>query len=674
MVSDVNRAKEQELKQLMQDVELHNHHYHHFDHPLISDAEYDAIYARLVALEKEFPQYAQPNSPTQRVGGAPKEDLIKVEHKRPMLSLANVFDRDSFNQFDKRLLKELDTRAEYTIETKLDGVAISLIYRHGTLSLAATRGNGITGEDVTHNIVTIQSIPLQLTASPPPDYMEVRGEVYMPVSRFNAMNERLSANKEKTFANPRNTAAGSLRQLDPSVAASRPLDFFAYALIELESIPLPTTHSESMKLISSWGIPVNPDIRLCATADEVEAHYSQLLSNRQHQDYQADGAVIKVNALASQEALGMLSRSPRWAVAWKYPGEEGQTTLIGVDFQVGRTGVLTPVARVAPVTVGGVTLRNASLYNVDELKRLDIAIGDSVTIARAGEVIPKILSATPGKNRKPIQLPTLCPVCQSPIEALLGNSMKLRCTGRLVCPAQLQQQILYFVSREAMNIEGLGPKQIGAFIEQGWLKTIADIYHLADYRESIIALDGFADLSTDKLLQVIEKSKNTSVHRFITSLGIAGIGQQKAERLSEHFHSLQDIMQASTPQLSELDDIGLINAQAITDFFSSDNNQSAIVQLLACGITLSNTHNVIADNPLQGSKVVITGVLKVSRRTFQETLRQHGIKVTTALTKKTNWLICGDAPGSKADKAKELGVPIVNEQTFVQMLQQPNAQ
>ena len=668
----VGGKEEQELKQLIKDIEYHNNQYHHLDQPLISDAEYDRLYARLVQLEKEFPQYARKDSPTRKVGGEPKEELAKVEHKIPMLSLANVFDRASFNQFYKRLQKELGRSPEYTIETKLDGIAISLIYRYGKLVLAATRGNGIIGEDVTHNIQTIKSIPLQLSVSQPPDYVEVRGEVYIPISHFNAMNERLAKNEEKIFANPRNTAAGSVRQLDPAIAAGRPLDFFAYSLLELEPMAMPKTHSESMELIKAWNIPVNPDIRICKSADEIEEHYQRLLTNRDHQDYQADGVVIKVNSIAEQEALGMLSRSPRWAVAWKYPGEEGQTTLIGVDFQVGRTGVLTPVARVAPVNVGGVTIRNASLYNIDEFERLDIAIGDSVTIARAGEVIPKILSAKPGKDRKAIQLPKTCPVCESPIESEIGNAIKLRCTGKLICPAQLQQKILYFVSRDAMNIEGLGPKQIETFIDRGWLKNIADIYLLKNHKEKIIALDGFAELSTEKLLQAIEHSKNPSLSNFITSLGIAGIGNQKAEILSQNFDSLQIIMQASMEQLSNLSDIGPVNAQAITDFFSSIENQSMVAQLLDAGITIKNTKNTVEASPLQGSKVVITGVLSVSRRDFQKMLRQHGIKDSSALTKKTDWLICGEKPGSKIDKAKELGVSIVNEQNFLQMLKQAN--
>ena len=664
MSADISR----EMRQLAEEIEKHNRLYHHLDTPKISDGQYDRKFSRLLKLEQQYPQYADIHSPTQRVGSEVKSNLVKVKHRQPMLSLANVFNSDDFAQFEKRIQETIGRKVEYTIESKLDGVAISLMYRQGHLIQAATRGDGTAGEDVTHNIRTIKSIPLQLATDNPPDYVEVRGEIFIPVSRFQEMNTQLSDNQQKTFANPRNTAAGSIRQLDPAIAASRPLDFFSYALIELEGLDMPLTHSASMDLIHSWQIPVNPDRALCDDAEQIVQEYRTLLSNRHNHDYETDGAVIKINNLANREVMGTLSRSPRWAVAWKYPAEEGQTRLTAVHFQVGRTGVLTPVARLEPVRVGGVTLRNATLHNIDEIERLGIAIGDQVTIIRAGDVIPKIIAVQPGHTRHTIQLPTHCPVCQSPVDLIEGDSTRLQCSGALRCQAQLQQQIGYFTSRDAMNIDGLGPKQIETFLEHNLIGGLSDIYYLEQHRQTIADLEGFGDLSTDKLLQSIEASKDTSLVRFMTGLGIQGVGRQTAERLAEHFMTVEEITATSVDDLQAIHDIGATTAQSIVNFFAKDINRTVINQLLACGMIVQPLERKELTSRYQGKQVVITGTLTMSRSRLKEQLTAEGIKVGSSLSKKTDWLICGDNPGSKVNKAKSLGVPIIDEQQCMELL------
>ncbi len=663
-----------ELLKLRQQIEYHNSLYHQQDAPEIPDQEFDRLFDRLLSLEQEHPELVTPDSPSQRVGSEPLVGFAQLEHKIPMLSLEKASDIESIEKFETRLSKRLPDNIEpieYSCEPKIDGVAVSLRYEKGLLVQAATRGDGRTGEDITHNVKTIRDIPLRLEGKDFPDLLEVRGEIFMTKSGFTRMNSIALENEERTFVNPRNAAAGTLRQLDSRITASRPLTMFCYSLGE-SSMSLPPRLSEVFSLLDNWGLPVNPIRKVVIGANACFEYCAELLSQRDELDYEIDGAVLKVNDFARQEMLGMNARTPRWAIAYKFPAEEVSTTLNDVEFQVGRTGTITPVARLEPVFVGGVTVSNATLHNLDEIKRLDIKIGDKVIIRRAGDVIPKvvkvILEQRP-KNVRNIVFPEHCPICQSDIEQV-DNEVLIRCSGGLYCRAQRTQSIIHFASRGAMDIDGLGVKLIEQLVSEELIENVADIYQLK--LEQLSGLERMAEKSATNLLQAIENSKNISLQKFIYALGIREVGEATALVLAKHKGSLQAIMQADIESLIEIPDIGEIMAQHIVSFFAEQHNLSVIKALLDVGVKPSELElSDEEDLPLSGLTYVVTGTLELMTRSqAKQYLQQLGAKVAGSVSAKTSCLIAGPGAGSKLNKAEELGIKIINEEDFVSLLTQ----
>ena len=667
----------QQVQQLRQQLEQYSYQYYVLDNPTVPDAEYDNLYRQLQQLEAKHPELITADSPTQRVGAAPLSKFGQVTHSIPMLSLDNAFDTDEFQAFCKRMADRLDSNTEFSFccEPKLDGLAVSIRYENGLLVQAATRGDGYTGEDITANVKTIRAVPLRLQGDKAPAVLEVRGEVFMPLAGFAAMNDKARAAGEKVFANPRNAAAGSLRQLDPKISAQRPLMFYAYAVGAVEDaagVLDNQSHYQRLMQLKDWGLPVCPEIRLVTGAQAALDYYQDILSRRAALAYEIDGVVIKVSDLAQQQALGFVARAPRWAIAFKFPAQEMLTTLHEVEFQVGRTGAITPVARLEPVVVGGVTVSNATLHNQDEIDRLGIKIGDKVIVRRAGDVIPQIVSVVleqrPDDSRD-IVFPDSCPVCGSAVERVSGEAVA-RCSGGLFCPAQLKESIKHFVSRKAIDIDGLGDKLVEQLVNQQLVKTPADIYSLD--MAALVGLERMAEKSALKLLSAIQQSKTTTLARFIYALGIREVGEATALNLANHFTDLDKLQQASIEQLLQVADVGTVVAEHLHSFFTEPHNQQVIAALLAAGINWPLIEQQAeTEQPLAGQTIVLTGTLtSMGRDDAKMKLQRLGAKVSGSVSNKTHAVIAGDNAGSKLAKATELNVPVWNEQQMLDLFSQ----
>ncbi len=764
MTSPKTPSPAEQIKQLRDQLNDWSYRYYVLDDPAVPDAEYDRLFRQLQALEGEHPDLISPDSPTQRVGDVPLEGFNEVRHAVPMLSLGNAFNDEELRDFDQRVRERLDVSGsiDYVAEPKLDGLAVSLVYENGELVRGATRGDGETGEDITANVRTIKSIPLRLRGDKPPALMEVRGEVVMTHRGFAELNRRQAEAEQKTFANPRNAAAGSLRQLDSRITAQRPLEFYAYSLAQLEGENWPDRHSAILERLRQWGLRVNPEVKLCDGVDALLAFYHDILERRDQLDYDIDGVVYKVDRLDWQRDLGFVSRAPRWAVAHKFPAQEEITVLNGVDWQVGRTGALTPVAKLEPVQVGGVTVSNATLHNIDEIHRLDIRVGDTVVVYRAGDVIPKVVRAVPERrpdNAEEIHLPAECPVCGSDIFRAEGGVVA-RCTGGLICGAQQREAIKHFASRRAMDIEGLGEKLVDALVDRNLIATVADLYRLQ--AEPVAALERMGDKSAANLIEALEHSKTVSLERFLFALGILQIGEETAKALADCFGDLETIRRAPLLLFLAVPDVGLEVAKAIHAFFREQHNEDVIDGLLAEGVqpranghpsvafvreltlgyflkaakrlgmaldgvgeksleTLGSHYKTVAalaeadadeapvrpamleqvhkaleqgdwrqrleqaealaaelsekapreaaEQALEGQTWVLTGTLsRLTRDQAKAHLQSLGAKVAGSVSKKTHCVVAGEAAGSKLAKAEELGVDVMDEDTFADFL------
>ncbi len=669
----MNRAEaEKRVGELRSEITLHDYRYYVEDAPSIPDAEYDRLMRELEALEAEFPELVTPESPTQRVGGKPMEGFAAVRHETPMLSLANAFSNEEIEQFHQRVIRGLETgHADYVAEPKLDGVAISLLYRDGRLKRAATRGDGATGEDVTSNARTIAAIPLQLEmrdgGQPWPETIEVRGEIYMPLSGFEEYNARARSSGEKELVNPRNAAAGSLRQLDPRITARRPLAFYAYSLVAADGMP--ASHYETLQQLRSWGFPVNPEIRRVRDASGCIAYYEEMSKKRDGLPYDIDGVVYKVDDREQQRTLGFVSRAPRWAIAQKFPAQEEITRLLEIDVQVGRTGAITPVARLEPVFVGGVTVTNATLHNLDEIQRKDVRAGDWVVVRRAGDVIPEVARVVLERregNPRPFRMPDHCPVCGSAIERDEGEAV-FRCTGGLFCGAQRIRSILHFASRRAMDIEGLGEKLVVQLVESGLIRSVADLYGLK--REQLASLERMGEKSADNLLAELEKSKTPDLDRLLYALGIREVGEVTARSLAAHFGSLEAIAAASEEELTEVADVGPVVASHVHAFFHEQHNIDVIAALEQAGLRWRALEESGGEQPLAGQVWVLTGALSMPRARAKNLLESLGARVTGSVSAKTSVVLAGEAAGSKLRKAEKLGIEIVDEDAFRALLE-----
>ncbi|MBX6970111.1 NAD-dependent DNA ligase LigA [Providencia rettgeri] len=665
----------QEIDQLKKQLRHHEYQYHVLDAPEIPDVEYDKLMQRLKSIEEAHPELITSDSPTQRVGAAPLSAFETVRHEIPMLSLDNVFDEASYLAFDKRVRDRLKNHEELTFccELKLDGLAVSLLYENGELVQAATRGDGTVGENITANVRTIRAIPLRLTGDNIPDRVEIRGEVFMPQKGFEALNEEARRTDGKVFANPRNAAAGSLRQLDPRITAKRPLTFYCYGVGVVEGETLPDTHYGRLMQFKAWGLPVSDYVQLCVGSQAVLDFYREIEQARASLGFDIDGVVIKVNSIAIQEELGFVSRAPRWATAFKFPAQEQITQLKDVEFQVGRTGAITPVARLEPVQVAGVIVSNATLHNADEIERLGVHIGDTVIIRRAGDVIPQIVSVVVEKrpvNSREIVFPTHCPVCGSDIERIEGEAVA-RCTGGLICGAQRKEALKHFVSRRAMDVDGMGDKIIDQLVEKEYVKTPADLYQLS--AGILTGLDRMGPKSAQNLVTALEKSKQTTLARFIYALGIREVGEATAANLAAHYATLEAVMCADEESLKTVQDIGHVVAKHVVNFFREEHNQAVINDL----ITKANIHwpevkvvnSAEIDSPFAGKTVVLTGSMSVlTRDEAKDKLVALGAKVAGSVSKKTDMVIAGEAAGSKLVKANELGIQVIDENELIRLL------
>lgn len=662
----------EEIKQLLLE---HNYLYYVLDDPQIPDAEYDRLMLELQTIEAQNPQWVTEDSPSQRVGGAPLAAFDPVTHVKPMLSLDNVFGDAEFTAFDKRIrdrLKQSDD-IEYACEPKYDGIAISLLYQDGVLNRAATRGDGVVGENITQNVKTIRSIPLRLRGDGWPKELEVRGEIYMSKQGFEALNIKAREQGGKGFVNPRNAAAGSLRQLDSSITAQRPLAMCAYGVGALsDGYALPQTHTAVLRKLSVWGFTVSPEVRALRGVEKCLAAYNKLAEKRTSLPFDVDGVVFKVNDLALQESLGFVAKAPRWAVAYKFPAQEELTVLNDVEFQVGRTGTITPVARLEPVFVGGVTVSNATLHNRDEIRRLDVHIGDTVIVRRAGDVIPKVVSVV--KDRRPanaqeVVFPSHCPVCGSDVVGVEGEAA-LRCSGGLVCEAQRKESLKHFASRQAMDIDGLGDKLVEALVDKQMVKTLADLYTLNT--EAVSTLDRMGPKSAANLVAALENSKQTTLPKFLYALGIREVGQATALNLAQHFGALPKIMTASIDTLTAVADVGPVVAKHVHDFFSEPRNQSVIQQLIDLGVQWPSIEALPSAEarPLSGKTYVLTGNLQsMSREEAKQRLQALGAKVSGSVSSKTHCIVAGPGAGSKLAKAQDLGVEVIDEEAFQTLLE-----
>ena len=645
--------------------------YYVLDEPAIPDAEYDRMMQELIAIEDECPELITKDSPTQRVGARPLDSFSEVKHVVPMLSLSNAFDEEEMTAFDHRVREMLEQdQIEYVGETKFDGLAISLLYEDGVLTRAATRGDGVTGEDVTQNARTIRGIPLRLQGKSTPKRFEVRGEIVMTHQAFDKLNEKQKAKEEKIFVNPRNAAAGSMRQLDSRITADRQLSFFAYSvgLFEKdEQSPEITSHSEMLVRLKTFGLPVS-EIMVLKGLKACLLYYRTMNNLRNSLDYDIDGVVFKINDFKQQEIMGFVSRAPRWAIAYKFPPEEELTQVLDIEVQVGRTGALTPVARLEPVFVGGVTVTNATLHNEDEIKRKDVRVGDTVIVRRAGDVIPEVLKVVMEKrpdNTRPFKMPAKCPICDSDIEREEGETV-IRCSGGLYCSAQQVQAIIHFASRRAMDIDGLGDKLIEQLVEKGLINNVSDLYGLQ--QTQLACLERMAEKSASNIISALNNSKKTTLDRFLYALGIREVGDATARSLANHFGNLSAIQSATQEALEDVADVGPIVAKHIVTFFSQTHNQEVINNLLTAGVHWPDVE-VKAEQPLRGKIFVITGTLKgMKREEVKQRLLALGAKVSGSVSKKTDYVIVGSDPGSKAEKARKLEVAILDEAGFLSLL------
>ncbi len=662
----------QRVLHLRAEIGRHNYRYHVLDDPEVPDAAYDRLMAELRALEQQHPGLVVPESPTQRVGGSPVSEFAEVRHHLPMLSLDNAFTRDDVEAFDRRVRERLGTDDEisYACEPKLDGLAVSLTYRDGLLALGATRGDGTVGEDVTHSIRTIQTVPLRLSGRGWPALLEVRGEVFMSIAGFDEMNRRATEKGEKVFVNPRNAAAGSLRQLDPRLAASRPLSIYFYGAGRVEGRSLPKLHSEILKVLRGWGLRTSPEARVVRGVDRLIGYYEDIGRRRGKLHYQIDGVVYKVDSIEQQRRLGFVARAPRWAIAHKIPAEEEMTTVRAIEWQVGRTGALTPVARLEPVFVGGVTVSNATLHNIDELRRKDVRVGDTVVLRRAGDVIPEVVRVI-GERRpprtSPVRLPVKCPVCGSDVEREEGEAVA-RCTGALTCPAQLKESLRHFASRRALDIEGLGSKLIDQLVDSGLVRNPADLYKLG--AKDLADLDRMGERSAANLLESLERSKQTTFARFLHALGIRDVGEATAEALAQHFHTLDSLRRSSVEEIEEVPDIGPITAAHVHAFLAASRNAKVIDALIGHRVHWPEIPGAPAGKrPLNGKTFVLTGKLStMSRDEAGDCIRKLGGTVAGSVSKNTDYVVVGDDAGSKLKKATRLGVKIIEEDEFLQLL------
>ena len=655
------KARLDELRTILSD---HNHRYYVLDDPSVSDAEYDSLFRELQAMEAANPEWVSADSPTQRVGARPSDAFAEVVHAVPMLSLGNAFEPTEVEDFDRRVRDRLDvTTIRYCAETKLDGLAISLRYENGILTQAATRGDGERGENVTANARTIGAIPLKLRAESPPQVLEVRGEVFMTHEGFEALNRRQEARGEKLFANPRNAAAGGLRQLDPSVSAQRPLTMFCYGIGEVVGLTPPPTHSETLVLLGELGLRVSPETKVVEGVAGCLAYFEAIGARRKGLGYEIDGVVYKVDSVADQAELGFVSRAPRFAIAHKFPAEEATTQVAAIDVQVGRTGAITPVARLEPVHVGGVTVTNATLHNADEVERKDVRVGDTVVIRRAGDVIPQVLRVITelrAEESQAFEFPTACPECGSPVERPDGEVV-VRCTGGWVCPAQRKEAVRHFASRRALDIEGLGDKLVGQLVDAGFVDNFADIFALDVV--TLCGLERMAKKSATNLIDAITKAKTTTLPRFLYGLGISDVGEATAGALANHFSTLDALIQASSEELEAVPDVGPIVAGHIRHFFKADRNLEVVQALVEAGVNWPVIERQEQGETLAGKTFVLTGTLTSMNRADAKTqLQTLGAKVAGSVSAKTSYVVAGAEAGSKLAKAEQLGIAVRDEE------------
>lgn len=664
---------QQQHQELKQQLSYHNYRYYVLDDPIIPDAEYDRLFTQLKALEQQYPHWVSADSPTQRVGEAPLSAFSQVSHEVPMLSLDNAFSDEELVDFNRRVQDRLkNTEAiEYACEPKLDGIAVSLLYRDGVLERGATRGDGTTGEDITQNVRTIPSIPLRLLGEGYPPILEVRGEIYMPRRGFDELNERARQAGEKVFVNPRNAAAGSLRQLDPKVTASRPLQMCAYSVGRVEGGELPERHTDVLESLHRWGLLINPEMRTVADINGCLEYHKSLGAKRDALAYDIDGIVFKVNNRELQTRLGFVSRAPRWAIAYKFPAQEEMTRLQGVEFQVGRTGAITPVARLEPVFVGGVTVSNATLHNRDEIQRLGVMVNDTVVVRRAGDVIPKVVSVVKAK-RPPdacvIEFPSSCPVCDSPVETVPGEVVA-RCMGGLICEAQRKEAIKHFASRKAMDVDGLGDKLVEQLVDEGLIHSVADLYRLDV--DAVAGLERMGEKSAENLVNGLKASQATTLERFLFALGIREVGEATARSLARHFGNLNAIVEADEDRLQQVADVGPVVAHFIAEFFHQEHNIEAIDALLAAGVHWQDIAVEERVEPLADKTFVVTGSFSLIKRNDAKRLLQDlGAKVAGSVSAKTSCVVVGGGAtnNSKYVKAQELGVNTMTEQELVDLL------
>ena len=660
------------VEKLRAEIEHHNYRYHVLDDPEIPDAQFDRLMAELRELELKHPELVVPESPTQRVGGKPVAEFAEVRHRLPMLSFDNAFTREDVEAFDRRIRARLESvdQVRYACEPKMDGLAVSLTYHRGILVLGATRGDGVVGEDVTHNIRTIDSVPLKLSGRGWPEVLEARGEVFMSIAGFEEMNRRAAEKGEKVFVNPRNAAAGSLRQLDPRLAASRPLEIYFYSANWAAGKNLPDQHSEVLQLMRSWGLRTSPEARVAHGVEGLLRYYADLGAKRGKLLYQIDGVVYKVDSLELQRRLGYVARAPRWAIAHKFPAEEEVTKVRAIEWQVGRTGALTPVARLEPVFVGGVTVSNATLHNIDELQRKDVRVGDSIIIRRAGDVIPEVVQVIPDKRparTSPARLPEKCPVCGSDVERAEGEAIA-RCTGTLICPAQLKESLRHFASRRAMDIEGLGSKLIDQLVDNGLVRNPADLYQLTVGQ--LAGLDRMGERSASNIVQALERSSETTLAGFLHALGIRDVGEATAAALARHFRTLESLRRSPVEKIQEVPDVGPVTAGHIRAFFAEPRNAKVIDSLMRRGVHWSEQAiGPATDRKLDGKTFVLTGKLStMSRAEAGNRIRDLGGKVAGSVSRNTDYVVVGQDAGSKLRKATKLGVRIIDEEAFLKMI------
>ena len=665
----------EQMRQLIQLIAKHNHAYYVMDQPCISDSEYDHLFHQLKALEQQYPECIQADTPTNKVGGQVLSKFESVIHAVPMLSLGNVFNQEDLFAFARRIDERLpNQKVQYDVELKLDGLAISLWYENGVLVRGVTRGDGETGEDITQNVKTIRNLPKVLSSQHQaiPELLEVRGEVLMPKQGFEKLNADQQAKGDKTFANPRNAAAGSLRQLDPNIAASRPLAFYAYGIAQCQPNHGLETMHDSLHWLTKFGFEIAERQFLCASIEEVQQRYEQIQQERPDLKVEIDGMVIKVDSLKQQQQLGFLSREPRWATAYKFPAQAALTKVENIDWQVGRTGTLTPVARLTPVFVGGVTVSNVTLHNIGEIHRLDVRIGDTVSVYRTGDVIPKVekvwVEFRPADTEM-VNLPTNCPVCESPVVMPEGEALA-RCSGGLYCAAQRIEAIRHFVSRKALDIEGLGDRWVESLLHLDLLKDVADIYHLHEHRDTLLTIEKMGEKSVQNLIDAIEASKKTTLARFIYGLGIRGVGETTARMLANTFQTLDALKAADVEALKKTPDVGDITAEWIADFFQAPHNIEVLDRLLAAGIHW-DAPTAPTRQPLNGESWVVTGTLEtMGRDEATQKLQALGARVSGSVSSKTKCVVAGEKAGSKLDKAQKLDIRVMNEQEFLDFLAQ----